>query len=214
MSEIREEMGVEPRGVQPRGLSQRSSAPRKARSAARATLNPKVVPIYRQLLSTIFISSIGFLAILAFGFFLMPGATSSIIIVVIIAGALGAVFSSLVRFYEIEEVPSALARSELSGLKNLFLLTYSLVPIVVGAIAAVVLFLVMASGLLSSPVFPEFNARQAADCGNIRGLIDCWGPTTSVDYAKAIIWGFISGFAERLVPNSLSRFAGHGDRTR
>jgi hypothetical protein len=222
MSEFREEAGVPQRGSQrgtaeraaaePRNVAARSTAPKRSRSAARASVNPKAVPIYRQLLSTVFTSSLGILAILGFGFYLMPGSTPSIIIVVIIAGALGAVFSSLVRFYEIEEIPAALVRNEMSGLKNLFLLTYSLVPIVVGAIAAIILFLVMASGLLSSPVFPEFSARQGADCGGIAGLIDCWSPASSVDFAKAIIWGFLSGFAERLVPNTLSQFASLGER--
>ena len=219
MSEIRDEPGIpergaRERGVQTRNILQKSVPPKKTKSAARASANPKIVPVYRQLLSTVFTSSLGIVAILGFGFYLMPGSTPSIIIVVIIAGALGAVFSSLVRFYEIEEVPAALARNELSGLKNLFLLTYSLVPIVVGAIAAIILFLVMASGLLSSPVFPEFSARQAAECGDFRGLVDCWGPASSVDYAKAIIWGFISGFAERLVPNTLSRIASQGGAQR
>jgi hypothetical protein len=33
------------------------------------------------------------------------------------------------------------------------------------------------------------------------------GPADSTEYAKAIVWAFIAGFAERLVPDTLDRIA-------
>jgi hypothetical protein len=35
-------------------------------------------------------------------------------------------------------------------------------------------------------------------------------PATSADFAKLMVWSFVAGFAERLVPDTLSRFVEQG----
>ncbi len=36
-------------------------------------------------------------------------------------------------------------------------------------------------------------------------LADNWSPAKATDYSKALLWGFIAGFAERLVPDVLGK---------
>ncbi len=62
--------------------------------------------------------------------------------------------------------------------------------------------------------FPTF-ACQAGDkmCGTFDKLIHDFGPADATDYARTLVWCFIAGFAERLVPDKLKGLAaGAGER--
>jgi hypothetical protein len=122
--------------------------------------------------------------------------------VIALAGALGAFFSMLMRLYNFEDLPKALVSSDLDGLPTAHLVIYSLVPAVVGAIAAAVLYMLFASQILQSELFPKFACKKS-DCNSFAMLIGEWSPQQAADYAKSIVWGFIGGFAERLVPDTL-----------
>lgn len=60
-----------------------------------------------------------------------------------------------------------------------------------GAIFALVLYLLFAGGLIQGDLFPKVRLGE--------GIAD------SIEYAKLIVWSFIAGFAERLVPDALDR---------
>lgn len=129
-----------------------------------------------------------------------------IFLVVILAGTMGAFFSSLQRLYDFKELPQVLYNKDL-GDEYGTLFVYSLIPVLVGGIAAAVIYLVFAGGLLSGSFFPAFNCNLKADCTHFSALLADYGPKEAPDYAKAILWGFIAGFAERLVPSLLGSFA-------
>jgi hypothetical protein len=127
-----------------------------------------------------------------------------LLVIVILAGSLGAFFSALMRLYNFQDLPKAIVTRELEGLPRLHLLVYSLVPAVVGAISARVLYMLFASGLVQGDLFPLFKCKKGENmCTTFGMLIGEWGPDQARDYAKAIVWGFIAGFAERLVPDTL-----------
>jgi hypothetical protein len=132
------------------------------------------------------------------------GSPIPIFLVVVIAGTVGAFFSSLQRLYEFKQLPQILYDRQL-GSEYGSLFVYSLIPAVVGGIAAAVLYLIFAGGMLSGALFPSFTCKQG-DCADFSTLLFDYGPTQAVDYSKAILWGFVAGFAERTVPNLLSHF--------
>jgi hypothetical protein len=134
--------------------------------------------------------------------------------VVILAGCLGAFFSALTRLYNYEDLPKALVMRELQVLPRGHLLIYSLVPAVVGAISAAVFYVIFAGELIQGDLFPRFKCDLGDQkCNLFRTLMNNWHPSDAKDYAKILVWAFIAGFAERLVPSTLeSLSAGHGLR--
>ncbi|HEY0061485.1 MAG TPA: hypothetical protein VGC21_05155 [Telluria sp.] len=82
--------------------------------------------------------------------------------------------------------------------------------IVAGGVFAIVLYLVFVSKIAGSifigDIMPKFGHEQVTDPNSqvwLRGL----APTLSIDLAKLLLWSFIAGFAEKLVPDVLDRFA-------
>jgi hypothetical protein len=135
--------------------------------------------------------------------------TSSIFVVVVLSGSLGALFSAMMRLYNFEDLPKALVQRELEGLPGIYLLIYSLVPMVIGAIAAAVLYVAFAARLVTSNLIPEFWCRPdvGEGCTTFITFVSYWSPKAPEDFAKVLVWGFIAGFAERFVPDTLQTLA-------
>jgi hypothetical protein len=75
-----------------------------------------------------------------------------------------------------------------------------------GAIFATVLYLLFAGGLVKGAAFPDLSdAAGAAGVSGFRSFLVKIEPRDATDYAKLLIWAFIAGFAERLVPDTLNR---------
>jgi hypothetical protein len=68
-------------------------------------------------------------------------------------------------------------------------------------IGASVLFLAVAGNLVGGEMFPSFVCK-IDDCNSFVGLFS-YGPEQVQDYAKVLVWSFLAGFSERLVPDSL-----------
>jgi hypothetical protein len=175
-----------------------------------------VLKAYRQMLLFLFSGASSVIAILVVLIF-VPYALQTkqappipIFMVVVMAGTVGAFFSSLQRLYDFKQLPQILYDKRL-GSEYGSLFVYSLVPPLVGGIAAAVLYLIFAGGMLSGAFFPAFNCKQG-DCADFATLLADYGPAQAVDYAKAILWGFLAGFAERMVPNLLNHFAHDADK--
>jgi hypothetical protein len=127
-----------------------------------------------------------------------------LIATIMITGALGAFFSALTRLYSFSDLPKVLLDHKFS-LPTLQLVMYSVTPSIVGAIAAVVLYLTFAGHIVTGDLFPDIECSESAakTCTSFSSLFGSYGPALAKDFAKAFVWSFVAGFAERLVPNTL-----------
>jgi hypothetical protein len=79
-------------------------------------------------------------------------------------------------------------------------------PAINGAVFALVLYMLMLGGLLSGDIFPRFMKPDDNQNGLVLlEFLKQGKPAAPSDYAKLIVWCFVAGFAERLVPDTLSR---------
>ena len=171
-----------------------------------------IVAAYRQMLITVLSALI--LLIILLLVMIFAGAkfgdktdpAPSIALSVIVCGTLGAMFSAATRLYTFRDLPAAIVDTATVKLGNFYIFAYSLLPILIGAISAAVVYVLFLSGLLKGSLFPAFGCHIAS-CQTFSDLIWRFGPQTSEDFAKCLIWGFIAGFAERLVPDALQRLA-------
>jgi hypothetical protein len=192
-----------------------SPVPTSARGAVGGKMSGRILGAYKQMLLALFMGTIGIIVLVLMmivPFYLRSAAgdasavTPSIFLLVAIGGALGAFMSALSRLYNLRDLPVALISDELSGLSTLHMAIYSLVPAFVGAISAALLYFLFAGGLLQGSLFPTFACAETA-CTSFASLVNDWGPATASDFAKVLVWGFVAGFAERLVPDALGTLA-------
>lgn len=85
-----------------------------------------------------------------------------------------------------------------------------------GGLFAFVLYGVFAAGLIQGSIFPAFNGTQD-DYETPHDFAAKTLPATNQDAAKAILWAFVAGFAEGVVPNFIDKLIKDiqdSDRTR
>jgi hypothetical protein len=204
------------------GEANRHARPVDAPAVDAGVSRRHILAAYKQMLISLFaatlvISSVLIALLLPFFFRYAADNTTPdppLLIVVQLAGALGAFFSALIRLYNFQDLPKAVVARELEGLPRVHMLVYSMVPAVVGAIAATVIHMLFAAGLIQGELFPVFKCGLGKDsCTTFGSLVGSWGPDRATDYAKDIVWGFIAGFAERLVPNTLQNLSRSAQKT-
>jgi hypothetical protein len=126
-----------------------------------------------------------------------------LLVLVMLAGMLGAFFSALMRLYGVDQASIALISPTVQQLGGPYLMMYSLVPPVIGAIAAVVLYLVFIGKLLEGALFPAISCVTDQVCASLMDIMNYYVPSKPEDYGKALVWSFAAGFSERLVPDML-----------
>lgn len=161
--------------------------------------------IHRQMVVSLFLATVFLCLVLAVAFIF---SSITALMTVIAAGALGGFVSALRRLYTFQRIfPSDLFKNWPRKL-NLYLVVYSMIPPLVGAIAAVAIYLIFAAGLLKGGMFPEFHLSLCNPQPNdFYNFVHNWQPVLPSDYAKAIVWAFIAGFSERFVPDILERLS-------
>lgn len=174
-----------------------------------------LVEAYRRLLTSYFLSTLAVVLIISVPTFIYYLDSKEIgpdelefplLILIALAGALGAFFSALMRLYKLENLPAVLLDVEFRRMRNWYLVMYSLIPPIIGMIGAVVFHVVIAAGLIEGAAFQKFSCRLPQGCDSFKGLLNYY-PAGVQDYAKCLVWGFIAGFSERLVPDALGRMS-------
>lgn len=171
-------------------------------------LSPQLLGAYKKMLTYQFSGTVVLVAVLAVGllgsYIVVKTWQPPILVLVTLAGMLGAFFSALTRLYQVDQLPVALISPTVSQLSGGYLFMYSFVPPMVGAIAAVALYIGFVSALVAGGLFPEMACKGAgATCDDLYGVLTSFGPKAAPDYGKVLIWSFIAGFSERMVPDML-----------
>jgi hypothetical protein len=197
-------------------MSEAKREPASLAPAADPDLQQRILDAYKKILwaqfgSTVFvIVCVG--AVLLWSFYSSnENKSPPLLPLIVAAGMLGALFSALTRLYHVDQAGQAVVTNTVSKLGGTVFL-YSFTPPIIGAIAAVVLFLLFGSGLISSPLFPKIVCTVENDCKTIKLLMDHYWPAQAEDYCKSIVWAFIAGFSERFVPDILQSVAGKATR--
>ena len=98
---------------------------------------------------------------------------------------------------------------------RLFTMRIYISPLI-GAFFAYIVYLVFVGGLVQGSLFPEFQCISAEtskpeenchDYDNFYSFGQNIRPATNQDMAKLLLWGFIAGFAEGLIPNLIDKMA-------
>ncbi len=87
-----------------------------------------------------------------------------------------------------------------------------------GSVFAIVLYFLFVGGLMSGGLFPHFGPSTVPAPTATTSPIDVTqflehaNPTALQDWGKLLAWAFVAGFAERFVPDTLSRMTGQASR--
>lgn len=153
--------------------------------------------------------------ILAFGsctvamFAARMGAYSDILLLVFCAGSVGAVINNYYRLAKLSEVDKV----ALEALDGTVFTMQIYVSVLISGVLALVMYGLFLSGLLQGDLFPKFK-NTALEFESVFRLLRVVVPNQNIDTAKAIVWAFIAGFSERLVPNVLDRLINQAEALR
>ena len=192
------------------GLAMAKRATRRKPQASKGDRG-KVLSAYKQMLKYQFVGT-GVLVAVVVAILMVSYITHwfgvPLLLLIMLAGMIGAFFSALTRLYNVDQAGVVIFTSTVQELRGgPYLLMYSFVPPVIGAIAAVVLYLVFLAHFFNTDLFPAIECMNGKTCESLQQLMDNYWPAKPEDYSKALVWGFIAGFSERLVPDVLTSLA-------
>jgi len=121
---------------------------------------------------------------------------------IFVAGTVGGAVNS---FRRVQSLTTAKAHESSAMTERLVTIQIYVSPIV-GGVFAFVLYLIFMAEFVQGSFFPDFAAGKEAYTGYAH-FAKVSVPATNADVAKAIVWAFIAGFAEGLVPNFISKIA-------
>ena len=124
------------------------------------------------------------------------GKYSDVMMLIFFAGAVGAVVNNYYRLANLSKNPAVLQEA---GQMSLVIIQMY-VSLLISGILAFVAYGIFISGLVQGSLFPAFE-KSDSRYESVTNLLSSLSPKTNLDAAKSIIWAFIAGFSERLVPN-------------
>jgi hypothetical protein len=132
---------------------------------------------------------------------------SATLLPVMFIGAMGGLVSMQQRYQSVSR--------EGDPIDNISQLTQNwsrlFLPAINGAIFAVLFYMIILGGLVQGDLFPKVQNLEDKAGIKLNGLFEYGKPLSSVDYAKLIVWSFLAGFAERLVPDTLTQLISKKD---
>jgi hypothetical protein len=113
---------------------------------------------------------------------------------IFLIGAGGGVISTYFRLKEVS--PSMVAT-------NAILQIY-VTPLIAGMLGWIC-YAFFLTGMLQGPLFPQFTGQDTSyvDLDSVLAI----KPASVLDAAKALLWAFVAGFSEKLIPNILDKLA-------
>lgn len=123
-----------------------------------------------------------------------------VVVVIFFAGMLGAVANNYRRLFLIPRGADAHdLLKEPQATVQFYLSAF------IGGLFGLVAYVAFAADILSGgALFPHFVGPSACFKG-IATLLHSVHPEKNLDAAKALLWGFIAGFSEKLIPNFLDK---------
>ena len=74
----------------------------------------------------------------------------------------------------------------------------------IASVFAVIVNLIFISGIVSGELFPRFYGADLSYLDMIQWALSI-DPQTNADMAKILLWSFVAGFSEKLVPNMVTK---------
>lgn len=176
-------------------------SPGNAREQAPAVLGDRraLVALYWHLSVTGFLTFAGFAVALLIA---RMGGFSDLLLLVLMAGSTGAVINNYYRLAKLSTVDQAVFDQADHHVFTMQLY----VSVLVSAVLGIIMYGLCLSGLIAGDLFPAFKGVEA-DYTNVTELMRNVSPAGNIDAAKAVVWAFIAGFSEKLIPNMIDRMA-------
>jgi len=192
-----------------------TDAAKAADIAVATATRQRILSAYKEMLRCQYYGTLGIvgaMVVVLVPGFLCPKLSPPLLLLVLLAGMLGAFFSALTRLYHVDDAGTALITPTIGELGGKYMFMYASVPSVIGAIAAIVLYMLFVSGLVQGDLFPSIACSEENGCKSISGLMQHYWPKEPTDYGKALVWSFIAGFSERFVPDLLQTLVKKEDK--
>ena len=129
--------------------------------------------------------------------------------VVFFAAAVGSVVNNYYRLAKLSEADKATA----AQIRGSVLTLQIYVSMLIAGIFGLVMYGLCLTQLLAGELFPKFSGVSTAYSGMGAFLTEVT-PATNLDIGKMLIWAFVAGFSERLIPNVLDRLASQAEALR
>lgn len=162
-------------------------------STTQATVNPARHIAIALVLVVVTMTATAFLA----KFDLVPWTT-----LIFVGGTVGGVVNSFRRIQKL----SRNLTWETDAITGQLVVIQIYVSPFVGGIFAIVLYGIFMAGFVQGSFFPAFASGEVA-FESFRQFAATSMPATQMDMAKAIVWSFVAGFSEGLVPNFISKLS-------
>lgn len=135
----------------------------------------------------------------------------SLFFIASISGAWGATFSMLTT------IQGRIDASEIYDLNVMRSYVMIASRVLIGVVAASILYFFLVSGLLGGTAFPSLSAPAAANEPTVSRAAECLAGTLHClaikDFALLVVWCILAGFSEQLVPGLLAKTEKRTDDT-